>query len=149
MKQLQIKYGIDNSIVILVDRPLTIGKLLSYTQIQERLNYDYHNVTAIIGSRFLDFEDLVGAEDVIISLHQTAGTKEALPSKKLISGLKKLVRLEFKRHGGNHDIWVTEDGVSIVIPRHAGDIAKGTLRSIINDAMPGMTLSDFQKKVAE
>lgn len=40
-----------------------------------------------------------------------------------------------KREGANHSIyWKSSDGTEITIPRHAKEIATGTLNSILKDA---------------
>lgn len=148
-KELLLKYGIGNSTCIYVNRELTIGKLLSYREVQTELGYNYHNVVAMIGSDVVDFETYVGAEDTIISLQTAANEKAALAIRKVIDDLAELVGLQFKRHGGSHDVYITDDGVQIYIPRHARDMATGTLRSILNDAMPGTSISEFKKKLSE
>ena len=40
----------------------------------------------------------------------------------------------FKRSGGRHDIWIKEGFPPIPVPRHKGDIPKGTLTSIFKHA---------------
>jgi predicted RNA binding protein YcfA (HicA-like mRNA interferase family) len=39
-----------------------------------------------------------------------------------------------KRSGGKHDIWVKKGFPPIPVPRHRGDIPKGTVRSIMKAA---------------
>jgi predicted RNA binding protein YcfA (HicA-like mRNA interferase family) len=50
--------------------------------------------------------------------------------------LEKLLRKAgfFKRIGGRHDVWVQRGFPPIPVPRHKGDIPKGTLKSIIKHA---------------
>jgi len=50
--------------------------------------------------------------------------------------LEKLLRKAgfIKHSGGRHDIWNKYGFSPIPIPRHKGDIPKGTLRSIIKNA---------------
>lgn len=36
-----------------------------------------------------------------------------------------------KRSGGKHDIWLKKGSSPIPIPRHKGDIPKGTLKNIL------------------
>lgn len=36
----------------------------------------------------------------------------------------------FVRHGGRHDIYETEDGTEIQVPRHPGDLSPGVERDI-------------------
>ena len=48
---------------------------------------------------------------------------------------KRLKRAGFLKHsGGKHDIWVKSGFPPIPIPRHKGDIPKGTLKSILKAA---------------
>ena len=37
-------------------------------------------------------------------------------------------------HGANHDLAVAPDGRKVALPRHKGDIKKGTVISILKDA---------------
>lgn len=39
-----------------------------------------------------------------------------------------------KRSGGKHDVWSKKGFPPIVVPRHKGDIPKGTLKSILKSA---------------
>lgn len=39
-----------------------------------------------------------------------------------------------KRSGGKHDIWVKKGFPPITVPRHKGDIPKGTLKNILRAA---------------
>jgi predicted RNA binding protein YcfA (HicA-like mRNA interferase family) len=39
-----------------------------------------------------------------------------------------------KRSGGKHDIWIKRGNAPITVPRHKGDIPKGTLHSILKAA---------------
>ena len=39
-----------------------------------------------------------------------------------------------KRSGGKHDIWIKKGFSPISVPRHKGDIPKGTLKSIFKAA---------------
>lgn len=39
-----------------------------------------------------------------------------------------------KRPGGNHEIWIKQGFAPIPVPRHRGDIPKGTARSIMKSA---------------
>lgn len=50
--------------------------------------------------------------------------------------LEKLLRRNgFEQYsGGRHDIWVKKSFPPIPVPRHKGDIPKGTLRSILKAA---------------
>jgi predicted RNA binding protein YcfA (HicA-like mRNA interferase family) len=137
-----------DKLVLWTDGELTIGKLLSFSQVQAQLGYGYRKVNALRNGVALDFETSIGSEDITLVLETAANIKAAVNRRKLIRGLSKLVNLEFKRHGGRHDIFVTSEGVQIQIPRHAGDIADGTLRSIVRDAFPGTSLSKFKSKIS-
>lgn len=57
--------------------------------------------------------------------------------------LRRLQRAGFilLRHGGSHDIYShPTTGRRVVVPRHGGDVPKGTYRSILKDA--GLTEDD-------
>ncbi len=48
---------------------------------------------------------------------------------------KRLKKAGFKKHaGGKHDIWSKKGFPPISVPRHRGDIPKGTLKSILKSA---------------
>ncbi len=50
--------------------------------------------------------------------------------------MEKLLRKAgfIKHSGGKHDIWIKSGFPPIPVPRHKGDIPKGTLKSIIKNA---------------
>lgn len=50
--------------------------------------------------------------------------------------LEKLLRIAgfLKRKGGKHDIWIKPGFPPIPVPRHKGDLPKGTARSILKYA---------------
>lgn len=50
--------------------------------------------------------------------------------------LEKLLKKSgFEKHaGGRHDIWTKQGYPPIPVPRHKGDIPKGTLKSILKSA---------------
>jgi predicted RNA binding protein YcfA (HicA-like mRNA interferase family) len=147
LNKIVLKYGLEK-MELWTDGELTIGKLLSFSKIQAQLGYDYHNVLTLRNGVALDFETSIGSEDITLVLETAVNVKGAVNRRKLIRGLSRLVKLEFKRHGGRHDIFVTGDGVQIQIPRHPGDVANGTLRSIVRDAFPNMSLSEFKSKIS-
>ena len=62
------------------------------------------------------------------------GEKAQLTPRDAINKIKKLKGLTLHRHGGNHDIWRTDDGRTVPFPRHARDLSTGTLRSILKEA---------------
>lgn len=74
---------------------------------------------------------------------QTTGEKAAITPRDAIKKLQKMVGLAFASHGGNHDKWRTKDGRLVVFPRHARDLATGTLKSIIKKAGLDMSLDEF------
>ncbi len=37
-------------------------------------------------------------------------------------------------HGGRHDIWVKDGFPPVAVPRHKGDLKKGTAKSILKAA---------------
>lgn len=39
-----------------------------------------------------------------------------------------------RRTGGNHDIWIKKGYPPVPVPRHKGDLARGTLKSILKAA---------------
>lgn len=45
-----------------------------------------------------------------------------------------------KHHGGKHDIWVKLEYPPIPVPRHKGDIPKGTAKNILKAAGLGEDL---------
>ena len=48
---------------------------------------------------------------------------------------KLLKKAGFVRHaGGRHDIWTKKDFPPIPVPRHKGDIPKGTLKSLLRSS---------------
>lgn len=147
-KEIILTFGLSNTVTVRVDQELTIGKLLSYRQIQELLGYDYHNVVAVLDGTYVDFETFVGANDVEIDLEVRQNIKAAKP-KALIRKLGVLVDLKLKRRGTKHDIYITTTGTHISIPRHARDIAPGTLRSIAREIRPGVGLSEFKKFLSQ
>jgi hypothetical protein len=134
---------------LFVGGEVSIGKLLSFSQVQARLGYDYHNVRVLLlNGVSVDFETFVGSENITLILETAVNKKAGLNRRRLIRGLSKLVNLELTRHGSKHDIYVTADGVQIQIPRHPGDIANGTLKSIVGNALPGTSLSEFKRKIS-
>jgi predicted RNA binding protein YcfA (HicA-like mRNA interferase family) len=62
------------------------------------------------------------------------------------SELKQMLRgagCEYVRDGGAHEIWRNRFGKRFPIPRHPGDLAKGTLAKIIKQAGVDMSVSQF------
>jgi len=143
-----LRYGL-RELELFTDGELAIGKLLSFSEIQAQLGYDYHNVRVLLRDGVtVDFETFVGAQNITLILETAVNIKEGLNRRSVLRGLSELVGLRFKRHGRRHDIFTTADGVQIEIPRHTGDIADGTLKSIVRDALPGTSLSEFKRKIS-
>jgi predicted RNA binding protein YcfA (HicA-like mRNA interferase family) len=70
--------------------------------------------------------------------------RRCISYRKLKKRLDGIVGLRLKRQGnGSHEIYVTESGNTVTIPHTTGDIAKGTLGSILKQAGIGMTVYDF------
>lgn len=63
--------------------------------------------------------------------------------------LEKLAKCIYVRPGkGSHEIWKSPIGNKFEVPRHPGDLKKGTLRNIIKQAGLNMSISEFlQAKV--
>ncbi len=84
-------------------------------------------------------------------IHRSSSLAHRLPAhlrylayKDLVRKLKDLAQITFDRHGkGSHEIWRTPSGKNVVIPRHPGDLRKGTLSAIIKQAGLKMSVDDF------
>ena len=88
-----------------------------------RVNYVVHRHSSLanrlrLGSRFLRYRDL---------------------AKKL----RRLAHCRPVRSGGRHEVWQTPAGHRFPVPKHPGDIATGTLSSIISQAGLAMGVSEF------
>ena len=66
-----------------------------------------------------------------------------LTKRELTRRLSKLAGCVFDRDGGNHEVWRSPTGSKIAIPRHPGDLAKGTVGSIIKQAGLEMSVAQF------
>jgi predicted RNA binding protein YcfA (HicA-like mRNA interferase family) len=71
--------------------------------------------------------------------------RPCLPQKKLIKKLRRLVGLEMVREGARHGVYRTASGNELVIPRHAQDLPRDTLRSIVREAGLDMGLDEFMR----
>jgi predicted RNA binding protein YcfA (HicA-like mRNA interferase family) len=69
--------------------------------------------------------------------------RPCLPPNKVVKKLRDLVGLEKVREGGRHAIWKTAAGNLVEIPRHARDLGRGLLRSILRQADVDMGLDEF------
>jgi predicted RNA binding protein YcfA (HicA-like mRNA interferase family) len=74
------------------------------------------------------------------------GEKALITPRDVIKKIKKLKGFTLHRHGGNHDIWRTDDGRTVPFPRHAGDLAIGTLKSILKEAGIDLSIDEFISK---
>ena len=74
------------------------------------------------------------------------GEKALLSPRDVIRKINTLKGFTLHRHGGNHDIWITDEGRSVPFPRHAGDLSTGTLRSILKQAGIEMGIDEFISK---
>ena len=68
-----------------------------------------------------------------------------LPPGKLIKKLKELAGLEFVRNGGSHDVYRARNGKKIPIPRHPGDLGRGLVRKILQEAGLSMGIEEFMQ----
>ncbi len=64
-------------------------------------------------------------------------------AREIIKKLEFLVGLQWRREGGRHSIWETSTGLTVVFPRHARDLRRGTLRNILRQAGIQMGLDRF------
>jgi predicted RNA binding protein YcfA (HicA-like mRNA interferase family) len=69
--------------------------------------------------------------------------RPCLPPRKVVKKLRDLVGLEKVREGSRHEVWKTAAGNIVQIPRHARDLGRGLLRSILREAGVGMGLEEF------
>jgi len=99
-KRITLKHGL-TTLELLLNAEITIGKLLSYKQIQERLYYDYHHVRVLRTDGVeLDFETFIGGEDVRLVLETARNLKAAVNRRKLVRELRQEgYNLHLKRHG--------------------------------------------------
>jgi predicted RNA binding protein YcfA (HicA-like mRNA interferase family) len=70
---------------------------------------------------------------------------DKLPAMRVIEAIRKLRRAGFvfdRQAKGSHEIWYNpQTQRRVIIPNHPGDIPKGTLRKIIQQA--GLTIDEF------
>lgn len=69
--------------------------------------------------------------------------KGCTSAREVIKKLEFLVGLQRRREGGKHSIWETSTGLTVVFPRHARDLRRGTLRKILKQAGIQMGLDRF------
>lgn len=74
------------------------------------------------------------------------GEKARLTPRDVIKKIRKLKGFTLLRHGGNHDIWRTDDGRTVPFPRHAGDLSTGTLKGILKKAGINLSIDEFISK---
>ena len=77
---------------------------------------------------------------------QTTCEKALISPREVIKKLRRLVGFTLLRHGGNHDIWRTDDGRKVPFPRHSRDLKIGTLKSIIREAGLNLSIEEFISK---
>jgi predicted RNA binding protein YcfA (HicA-like mRNA interferase family) len=65
----------------------------------------------------------------------------------VIKGLHKLVGLSLVSHGANHDMYQTDAGNKVTIPRHPGDLGRGLFAKIIKQAGLDMSVSEFLRNI--
>jgi predicted RNA binding protein YcfA (HicA-like mRNA interferase family) len=63
--------------------------------------------------------------------------------KDLKKKLEKLGECTPLRQKGSHEIWKCPGGKKFPVPRHPGDLKKGTLAKIVKQAGLGMSVSEF------
>jgi predicted RNA binding protein YcfA (HicA-like mRNA interferase family) len=61
----------------------------------------------------------------------------------VVKKLRDLVGLEKVREGGRHEVWKMAAGNFVEIPRHARDLGRGLLRSILRQAGIDTGLEEF------
>lgn len=70
---------------------------------------------------------------------------DKLPAMRVVEAIRKLRRAGFvfdRQAKGSHEIWYNpQTQRRVIIPNHPGDIPKGTLRKIIQQA--GLTIDEF------
>ena len=91
-------------------------------------------------------DDLLLVHGDIIEVIWGAGQKALISPRDVVKKIRKMKGFELHRHGRNHDIWKTGEGNKVTFPRHARDLAPGTLRSILKQADIDMSLDEFVSK---
>lgn len=71
------------------------------------------------------------------------GVRFRLRKRELINKLDALVGFKYDRAGSNHDIYRTNNGKQIPIPRHPGDLGLGLIKTIIKQAGLTCGLREF------
>jgi predicted RNA binding protein YcfA (HicA-like mRNA interferase family) len=94
----------------------------SMARVTSRVNYIIHRGSPLVARRRLDLRYITYAD--------------------LVRKLRRLAGCEFVRTG-KHEIWQNKDGVRFPIPRHPGDLRKGTLAKIIKQAGLGISVEQF------
>jgi predicted RNA binding protein YcfA (HicA-like mRNA interferase family) len=121
-----------------------------YTELRDFVTSDeFSKITSINPNKLTFFVNGDLAEDDLLLVSgdlvtfDVANKKALISAREAIKKLKRLVGLQFHRHGGSHDIWRTQDNRQVVFPRHAGDLDIGTLNSIIKQAGLDMNVNEF------
>jgi predicted RNA binding protein YcfA (HicA-like mRNA interferase family) len=77
-------------------------------------------------------------------LHRRAQLGRLFSLRKIKSALTRL-NCHKMREGGGHEIWIGPSGKQTSIPRHRGEIPKGTLKAILNQLGLPLSISEFQQ----
>lgn len=94
-----------------------------------------------VNGEFVQDDCLLVPGDVIEL--DTTTEKTVIRPKDVIKKLRNMVGLRWDKHGGDHDKWRTAKGNLVVFPRHASDLKRGTLKSILKQAGLDMSISEF------
>jgi predicted RNA binding protein YcfA (HicA-like mRNA interferase family) len=87
-------------------------------------------------------DDLLLVSGDVVTFDQP-NEKALVTPRDAVKKLRRLVGLQFERHGSRHDHWKTRNGLKVVFPRHAGDLKIGTLKNIIRQAGLEMSVEQF------
>src|ERR1022692_4001751 len=110
---------------------------------------DFLRVTTRNPNKLVFFVNGEGAQDDILLVSgdvvtfDTVNEKALITPRDVIKKMRRLVGLQFDRHGASHDHWRTRDGRRVDFPRHAGDLKIGTLKSIIRQSGLEMSVDEF------
>jgi predicted RNA binding protein YcfA (HicA-like mRNA interferase family) len=108
-------------------------------------NRNPNKLNFLVNGEFAE-DDLLLVHGDIIEAIWAAGQKAHISPRDVVKKIRKMKGFELHRHGGKHDIWKTGEGSKVTFPRHARDLAPGTLRSILKQANIDMSLDEFVSK---
>jgi len=63
--------------------------------------------------------------------------------KEVIKKLRKITQCEFISQKGSHEKWKCNNGNKFIIPRHPGDLKRGTLKSILKQTGTDIDIRKF------